>query len=48
MELSDNMDKQTKVLVAILAIFVIGMTMSVAFADPVSATKYKGKMVKKL
>ena len=37
------MDKQTKVLVAILAIFVIGMTMSVAFADPVSAAKYKGK-----
>ena len=39
------MDKQTKVLVAILAIFVIGMTMSVAFAEPVSATsyKYKGK-----
>ena len=39
------MDKQTKVLVAILAIFVIGMTMSVAFAEPVSAKsyKYKGK-----
>ena len=37
------MDKQTKVLIAILAIFVIGMTMSVAFAEPVSAAKYKNK-----
>ena len=33
----------TKITIAVLAIFVIGMTLSVAAADPVSAVKYKGK-----
>ena len=37
------MNKLTKITIAVLAIFVIGMTISVAFADPVSAVKYKGK-----
>ena len=37
------MKKITKITIAVLAIFVIGMTISVAFADPVSAAKYKGK-----
>jgi hypothetical protein len=37
------MNKLTKITIALLAIFVIGMTISVAFADPVSAVKYKGK-----
>ena len=37
------MNKQTKLILAVLAVFVIGMTMSLAFADPVSAAKYKGK-----
>ena len=37
------MNKQTKILVAVLAIFIVGMTLSVAFAEPASAAKYKGK-----
>ena len=37
------MNKLTKLTIAILAIFIIGMTLSVAVADPVSAVKYKGK-----
>ncbi|MEE3490839.1 MAG: hypothetical protein VZR10_08220 [Methanobrevibacter sp.] len=37
------MKKITKITIALLAIFVIGMTISMAFADPVSAAKYKGK-----
>ena len=37
------MNKLTKITIAVLAIFVIGMTISVAFADPASAAKYKGK-----
>ena len=37
------MNKLTKITIALLAIFVIGMTLSVAFAEPVSASKYKGK-----
>ncbi len=37
------MNKLTKITIAVLAIFVIGMSISVAFADPVSAAKYKGK-----
>lgn len=37
------MNKLTKITIVILTIFVIGMTISVAVADPVSAVKYKGK-----
>ena len=37
------MNKLTKITIAILILFVIGMTISVSFADPVSAGKYKGK-----
>ena len=37
------MKRQTKILVAVLAIFVVGMTLSVAFADPVDAKTFKGK-----
>lgn len=37
------MNKATKITIAILVIFVIGMTIGVASADLVSATKYKGK-----
>ena len=37
------MNKLTKITIVVLAIFVIGMSISVAFADPVSAAKYKGK-----
>ena len=37
------MNKLTKITIAVLAIFVIWMTISVAFADPASAAKYKGK-----
>ena len=37
------MNKLTKITIAVLAIFVIGMTLSVAFAEPASAVKYKGK-----
>lgn len=37
------MNKLTKITIAVLTIFVIGMTVSVAFADPASAAKYKGK-----
>lgn len=37
------MNKQTKIILAVLAIFIVGMTLSVAFAEPASAVKYKGK-----
>lgn len=37
------MNKQTKILIGILAIFIVGMTLSVAFADPVDAKTFKGK-----
>lgn len=37
------MNKLTKITIAVLAIFVIGMTISLAFAEPASAAKYKGK-----
>lgn len=37
------MNKQTKIVLAVLAIFIVGMTLSVAFAEPVNAKKYKGK-----
>ena len=42
-EMNHIMNKQTKIVLAVLAVFVVGMTMSIAFADPVSAAKYKGK-----
>jgi len=37
------MNKQTKILIVILAIFIVGMTLSVAFADSVNAKTFKGK-----
>ena len=37
------MNKHTKIALAVLAIFIVGMTLSVAFAEPASAAKYKGK-----
>lgn len=37
------MNKQTKIAIAVLAIFIVGMTLSVAFAEPVNAKKYKNK-----
>lgn len=37
------MNKQTKLILAILAIFIVGMTFGVAFADPVDAKTFKSK-----
>lgn len=37
------MNKLTKLTIAVLTIFIIGMTLSVAFADPVNAKTFKGK-----
>ena len=37
------MNRQTKIALIILIIFAVGMTISVAVAEPVSAAKYKGK-----
>lgn len=37
------MNKQTKILICVLAIFIIGMTLGVAFSQPVEAKKYKNK-----
>ena len=37
------MNRQTKIVLAILAIFIVGMTLSVTFAEPAHAKKYKGK-----
>ena len=37
------MDKHTKIVLCILAIFIVGMTLIVAFAEPVNAKKYKNK-----
>ena len=37
------MNKHTKIAICVLAVFVVGMTLSVAFAEPVSAKKYKNK-----
>ena len=37
------MNKHTKIALAVLAVFIVGMTLSVAFAEPVSAHKYKNK-----
>ena len=35
------MNKQTKVLIGVLAIFIVGMTLGVAFAEPVDAKTFK-------
>ena len=37
------MKKHTKIVICVLAIFIVGMTLSVAFAEPVNAKKYKNK-----
>ena len=37
------MKRQTKILIGVLAIFIVGMTLGVAFADPVDAKTFKGK-----
>ncbi|WP_295611861.1 hypothetical protein [uncultured Methanobrevibacter sp.] len=37
------MNKRTKILICVLAMFIVGMTLSVAFAEPVEAKKYKNK-----
>lgn len=37
------MNKNTKILICVLAIIIVGMTLSVAFAEPVEAKKYKNK-----
>ena len=37
------MNKHTKIAICVLAVFIVGMTLSVAFAEPVSAKKYKNK-----
>ena len=37
------MNSNTKILIAVLAIFIVGTTLGVAFAEPVSAKKYKNK-----
>ena len=33
------MNKHTKIALAVLAVFIVGMTLSVAFAEPVNAKK---------
>jgi len=35
------MNKQTKLMIGVLAIFVVGMTLGVAFAEPVDAKTFK-------
>jgi hypothetical protein len=37
------MNRHTKIVLCVLAIFVVGMTLGVAFADPVDAKTFKGK-----
>ena len=37
------MNKETTQLIAVLTIFIVGMTLGVAFADPVDAKTFKGK-----
>lgn len=37
------MNKHAKIVLCILAIFIVGMTLGVAFADPVDAKTFKGK-----
>lgn len=39
------MNNKTKILICILAIFIVGMTFGVAFAEPVDAKSVKGKYV---
>lgn len=39
------MNNKTKILICVLAIFIVGMTFSVAFAEPVDAKTVKGKYV---
>lgn len=41
--MSDIMNKQTKIMIGVLAIFIVGMTLGVAFAEPVDAKTFKGK-----
>ena len=38
-----TVNKHTKILLCVLAIFIVGMTLGVAFAEPVDAKKFKGK-----
>lgn len=40
---SDVMKKITKITMVVFLVFVIGMTISMAFAEPASAARYKGK-----
>lgn len=37
------MNRHTKIAICVLAILIVGITLSVAFAEPVSAKKYKNK-----
>lgn len=37
------MNKQTKILIGVLAIFIVGMTLGLAFAEPVDAKTFKSK-----
>ena len=37
------MNKNIKIVICVLAILIVGMTLSVAFAEPVNAKKYKNK-----
>lgn len=37
------MDKHRKIMLCVLLMFIVGMTLSVAFAEPVEAKKYKNK-----
>lgn len=37
------MNKTTKIVLGILAIFIVGVSIGVAFANPVEATKYQNK-----
>ena len=37
------MNKQTKIMLGVLAIFIVGMTLGIAFAEPVDAKTFKSK-----
>lgn len=37
------MNRHTKIVICILAVFIVGMTLSMAFAEPVEAKKYNNK-----
>lgn len=39
------MNNKTKILICVLAIFIVGMTFGMAFAEPVDAKTVKGKYV---